>query len=72
MGYRLDWKLARIAAGFRQQDIAARIGVSSTRYSMLERGEAVAKEWEIQAVEKLLLPLSQSDQPGLHPAREDH
>jgi transcriptional regulator with XRE-family HTH domain len=54
---RLDWKLRRIAAGYRQQDIAARIGVSSTRYSALERGEAEPTNWEIEAVEKLLPPL---------------
>jgi transcriptional regulator with XRE-family HTH domain len=71
MRFRLDWKLRRIAAGYRQQDIAARIGISTSRYSMLERGEATAKEWEIQALEKLLPPLSQSDPPGLHEARED-
>jgi len=55
---RLDWKLRRIAAGYRQQDIAARVGISSTRYSALERGEAEPKEWEAKAVEKLLPPLS--------------
>jgi transcriptional regulator with XRE-family HTH domain len=57
---RLDWKLRRIAAGYRQQDVAARVGISSTRYSMLERGEADPKEWEIEAVEKLLPPLAHS------------
>ena len=54
---RLDWKLRRIAAGYRQQDIAARIGVSSTRYSALERGEAKPTKWEIEAVDNLLPPL---------------
>jgi len=54
---RLDWKLRRIAAGYRQQDIAARVGISSTRYSALERGEAEPTEWEIEAIEKLLPPL---------------
>ena len=54
---RLNWKLRRIAAGYRQQDIAVRIGISGTRYSALERGEAEPKEWESQAVEKLLPPL---------------
>jgi transcriptional regulator with XRE-family HTH domain len=60
MNTRLAWKLRRIAAGYRQQDIAARLGMSSTRYSALERGEAEAKEWEIGAVEKLLPPLPQA------------
>jgi transcriptional regulator with XRE-family HTH domain len=54
---RLDWKLRRIAAGYRQQDVAVRIGVSVTRYSALERGETEAKEWEREAVERLLPPL---------------
>lgn len=57
---RLDWKLRRIAAGYRQQDVAARVGISSTRYSALERGEAEPKEWEIKEVEKLLPPLPQT------------
>ncbi len=68
----LDWKLRRIAAGYRQQDVAVRIGISSTRYSLLERGEAVPKRWEIEAVEKLLPPLSRADRPEVSPAREDH
>lgn len=55
---RLAWKLRRIAAGYRQQDVAAQVGLSSTRYSAIERGEADPKEWESQAVEKLLPPLS--------------
>jgi ribosome-binding protein aMBF1 (putative translation factor) len=62
---RLDWKLRRIAGGYRQQDVAARIGMSGTRYSALERGEAEPKGWETKAVEKLLPPL-----PQTVPARE--
>ena len=57
---RLDWKLRRIVGGYRQQDVAARFGMSSTRYSALERGEAEPKEWEIKEVEKLLPPLPQA------------
>src|SRR5690242_6628723 len=49
---RLDWKLRRIAAGYRQQDIAARVGISCTRYSALERGDITAKEWECAAIEE--------------------
>lgn len=64
MDARLFWKLRRIAAGYRQQDIAAHVGISSTRYSALERGEAKPKEWETQAVEKFLPPL-----PRTAPAR---
>jgi transcriptional regulator with XRE-family HTH domain len=54
MSYRFDWKLRRIASGFRQQDVAARIGVTNTRYSALERGKAEARDWESEAIEKLL------------------
>jgi DNA-binding XRE family transcriptional regulator len=60
MNLRLFWKLRRIAAGYRQRDIASRVGISSTRYSALERGEAEPKEWETQAVEKVLPPLPQT------------
>jgi DNA-binding XRE family transcriptional regulator len=60
MNKKLDWKLRRIASGFRQQDVAARIGVTNTRYSALERGEAEPKAWEVSAVEKLLPPLPQN------------
>ncbi len=57
MDARLFWKLRRIAAGYRQQDVAAHVGISSTRYSALERGEAEPKQWEVEAVERLLPPL---------------
>jgi DNA-binding XRE family transcriptional regulator len=58
---RLDWKLRRIASAYRQQDVAARVGISSTRYSALERGEAEPKEWETEALERLLSPLAQTE-----------
>jgi len=57
MNTEIAWKLRRILAGYRQQDIAIRIGVSCTRYSALERGEARPRDWEIKAIEKLLPPL---------------
>jgi transcriptional regulator with XRE-family HTH domain len=53
---RLDLKLRRIAAGYRQQDVAARIGINSSRYSALERGEAELKAWEMEALDRLLPP----------------
>jgi DNA-binding XRE family transcriptional regulator len=59
MRCRLDWKLRRIAAGLRQQDVAGQLGVSGTRYSALERGEVTPKEWETEALEKLLPPVPQ-------------
>jgi transcriptional regulator with XRE-family HTH domain len=55
---RLDLKLRRIAAGYRQQDVAARVGISSSRYSALERGEADLKPWEVEALDRLLPPLA--------------
>jgi DNA-binding XRE family transcriptional regulator len=60
MRVRLDWKLRRIAARYRQQDVASLVGISSTRYSALERGEAEPKAWEIEALDKLLPPLAQA------------
>jgi transcriptional regulator with XRE-family HTH domain len=65
----LDWKLRRIAAGYRQQDVALRIGISGTRYSALERGEAEPNDWERQAVETLLplLPMTQIKAPVEEP-----
>jgi hypothetical protein len=57
---RIDWKLRRIAAGYRQQDVAARVGMSGTRYSALERGEVEPKEWEVKGVEKFLPQLPQT------------
>jgi transcriptional regulator with XRE-family HTH domain len=56
---KLSWKLRRIAAGYRQQDVAFNIGMSASRYSSLERGDANPAEWEVEAIEKLLPPLPQ-------------
>jgi transcriptional regulator with XRE-family HTH domain len=65
----LHWKLRRIAAGYRQQDIAVRVGISGTRYSALERGEAEPRDWERQALEELLplLPTTQTKIPVEEP-----
>ena len=46
MNLGLEWKLRRIAAGMRQQDLAAEAGMSATRYSAIERGEAEPSESE--------------------------
>jgi transcriptional regulator with XRE-family HTH domain len=35
----IEIKLRRIALGWRQQDLAARVGISTTRLSAIERGE---------------------------------
>jgi len=53
----LNWKLRRVAAGIRQQDIALRAGMSTTRYSAIERGEHVPTELEARLIEQFLPPL---------------
>ena len=42
----LRWKLRRIAAGLRQQDIARECGLPLTRYNLIERGLRAATEFE--------------------------
>lgn len=61
MTQRLNWRLRRIAAGVRQQDIALRAGMSTTRYSAIERGEHVASELEVRLIEQFLPPLPESE-----------
>jgi transcriptional regulator with XRE-family HTH domain len=57
------WKLRRVAVDLRQQDIADGIGISTTRYSALERGQEVPTELERSLIERLLpeLPAGASD-----------
>jgi transcriptional regulator with XRE-family HTH domain len=50
----LAWKLRRIAAGFRQQDLAALLGMSSSRYSAIERGDLKPTDEEADLIEKAL------------------
>jgi transcriptional regulator with XRE-family HTH domain len=59
----LNWKLRRVAAGIRQQDIALRAGMSTTRYSAIERGERVPSELEVKLINQFLpdLPLCGPD-----------
>lgn len=54
----ITWKIRRIAAGFRQQDLAARAGMTSTRYSAIERGELEPSEADVEFIERVLPPLS--------------
>ena len=56
----LSWKLRRVAAGFRQQDIAARAGMSTSRYSAIERGELKPNAADVELVERVLPPLPPS------------
>jgi transcriptional regulator with XRE-family HTH domain len=62
----LDWKLRRIAAGLRQQDVSAMLGLSASRYSAIERGDLPPTDDEYQDIEQLLPPLPATDlrKPG--------
>ena len=51
---RLALKLRRIALGLRQQDIAANVGMSTTRYSAIERGEIDPRPDEIVELRRIL------------------
>ena len=59
----LSWKLRRVAARIRQQDIALRAGMSTTRYSAIERAEEQPSELETRLIDQSL--------PSL-PASENH
>src|SRR5436190_22380671 len=59
MAMRLDWKLRRVAAGLRQRDVAAPAGMSTTRYSTIERGEAAPTDTDSILIEKALPLLSE-------------
>lgn len=50
----LTWKLRRIAAGLRQQDVARRVGISATRYSAIERGEVDPSDTDRMMIEQVL------------------
>ena len=50
----MNWKLRRIAAGFRQQDLAPLLGMSASRYSAIERGDLKATDEESVRIEKAL------------------
>jgi transcriptional regulator with XRE-family HTH domain len=71
----LYWKLRRIAAGIRQQDIALRSGISTTRYSAIERGECVPSELEARLIEQFLPRLPgfelRKDDPGSAPSEHE-
>ena len=57
----LNWKLRRVAAGIRQQDIALRAGMSTTRYSAIERGEHIPLDLEARLIDQFLPPLPGAD-----------
>jgi transcriptional regulator with XRE-family HTH domain len=54
MANRLVWKLRRIAANLRQQDVASLVGISTTRYSAIERGEQQASPRDRELIERML------------------
>jgi len=56
----LRWKLRRIAAGLRQEDIARECGLPRTRYNLIERGLRRATEFEQELIERELPELSTS------------
>ena len=53
----LSWKLRRVAAGWRQQDLARQTGISTSRLSAIERGDAAPTELDRALIEKVLPPL---------------
>jgi transcriptional regulator with XRE-family HTH domain len=50
----LLWKLRRVAADLRQQDVANAVGISMTRYSGIERGEYTPTELETRLLDQFL------------------
>ena len=50
----LRYRLRRVAACMRQQDVARRTGISTTRYSAIERGEQTPTELEQTLIEGAL------------------
>lgn len=50
----LRWKLRRVAADLRQHDVANGVGISTTRYSNIERGEQKPTEIETRLIDRLL------------------
>lgn len=48
------WRIRRGILGLRQRDVADRAGISQSRYSLLERGEAAPTTEESDAVNRAL------------------
>ena len=60
----LSWKLRRIAARLRQRDVAGLIGMSTTRYSAIERGDATPTDLDRKLIERHLRQLPVFCVPG--------
>ncbi len=58
----LLWKLRRVVGNLRQQDIAREVGISTTRYSAIERGDLLPTDLERRLIEPLLPPLPLSEE----------
>jgi transcriptional regulator with XRE-family HTH domain len=57
MDQKLNWKLRRVAACIRQQDVARRAGLTVARYGGIERGEIKPSDEERRSIEAILPPL---------------
>jgi len=57
----LEIKLRRIALGWRQQDLAALVGISTTRLSAIERGERNPRLDEVKSLATVLDISSQAE-----------
>ena|ERR1700733_4290779 len=50
----LNWKLRRVAAGLRQSDVGPKAGISTSRYSAIERGDARPTPQDREHIEGVL------------------
>jgi|GEM_PF-7087231 len=67
----IAWKLRRVAAGYRQQDVSTHCGISMTRYRAIERGEAEPTDLDRRMIESFLPPLpAVESQPAEHVSSE--
>jgi transcriptional regulator with XRE-family HTH domain len=48
------WRIRRKILGLRQRDVADRAEMSQSRYSLLERGEAIPTAKESEAIDRVL------------------
>jgi transcriptional regulator with XRE-family HTH domain len=56
----MRWRLRRIAARLRQQDLAYQMGITTTRLSQIERGEVDPSDLDRKIIERLLPDLPAS------------
>ncbi|HXN26803.1 MAG TPA: helix-turn-helix transcriptional regulator [Candidatus Acidoferrales bacterium] len=58
------WKLRRIAAHYRQQDVSTHCGISMARYRAIEHGRSDPDDLDRRLIEKFLPPLPTNDPPA--------